>query len=118
MAKNTAINLDYRDKKNKIKIQKLLRELPPLAKFPGGKIIELIEVENAMEYMINKYEVCVQWISFNINPMDDHRYTASVMCTKDLSYISSIYAVEMYELVAKLAILIYSEIKSGRIPKR
>lgn len=109
------MNLDYRIKKNKIKIQKALRKLPPLMKFPEGKMIELIDIENALSYMFSKYDFTIQWISCNSTPEDDLKYTISLKT--GLEYIDTIYAIEIYELFAKASILIYDQIKKGKIPK-
>ena len=112
------LNLDYRKEKDKEIIQKVLRKIKPLSKFSDDEEIPLEAIEKAIKVMVNKYEVIPQWVMMSFHEEDRCIYSISLKTTDDGKWIGNTYGICLYEVFAKLAIKMYSEIKLGNIAKK
>lgn len=107
----------YEERKDKIKMQKVLRTIKPLSKEPNGKEIELSKIEDVIIFMSKKWEIMIQWISPSFYQYDRY-YSAGIKETIKHEWLGNVYAENIYELYIKLAIKIYYEIKINKIRKR
>lgn len=112
------LNLDYRKEENKEIIQKVLRKIKPLSKYPEGEQIPIEAIEKVIRIMCKKYEISPQWLSMTFMESDYTNYMVGVKTTTDHKWLGNAFGMCLYEVFAKLAIKIYSEIKSGKIELR
>ena len=103
------LELDYRIEKNKDKIQKILRQVKPLAKFSEDEVIPLEVLEKCLFKICNKYKISCFNISSDFNS-NDFTIWRMQLIYKNKS-LPSIYGSCIYEMLAKAIILSYSEIK-------
>lgn len=114
MTTNEVINLDYREKKNKIIIQKVLRKIKPLSKYPDGSEIPLNDLEKVITIISKKYPLRVRELYPDIWSNDKLIiWKATLMNETTFKVIGSVYGVSIYEVFAKIVIKLYSEIKKG-----
>ena len=117
MKTDEILNLDYRKEESRDIIQKVLRKIKPLSKFSEENDVPLEAIEKAIRVMANKYEVTPQWLVMSYHePVNI--YSVGVKTTDTHKWLGNVYGMCLYEVFAKLAIKIYSEIKSGNIPER
>lgn len=112
------LNLDCRKEENSEIIQKVLRQIKPLSKYSDEERIPLEAIEKLVRILCQKYEISPQWMSMHFNEQSLGIYSMGVKTTTDHNWIGNVYGVSLYEIFAKLAIKIYSEVKSGNIPTR
>ena len=109
------LNLDYRKEENQEAIQRVLRKIKPLSKFSDDENIPFEKLEKLIGLYQNKYAIKIQYIIPNYE--GSIIYSASLLRSDNFKWIGNIYGMCMYELFAKIAIKMYTEIKKG-IPKR
>ena len=107
--------LDCRDDKNKEKIQSVLRKIKNFSEYDKVPIEML---EKFVFAACKKYEICVQYMMFPNHARGRIYYSCSVKREDTEEWVGSVNAVEVYEVFAKVAILIYAVVKKGEIPKR
>ena len=112
------LNLDFRKEENKEIIQKVLRKIKPLSKCSVEEDIPLEKIEKVVKVLSNKYEITPQWVNMSYRSNECNVYSVGVKTTTDHSWLGNVYGMCLYELFAKLAIKMYSEIRSGNIPER
>ena len=119
MKTNDVLNLDCREEENKVKVQKVLRQLKPLSKYSDEDDIPLVAIEKAIKIMSSKYQVRIRNIVPDIwsNKKSDV-WRCEVVDDSTLALIGYVYGISIYEVFAKTAILIYSEIKKERLKVR
>lgn len=114
MTTNQILNLDYREEENKEIIQKVLRQIKPLSRFSEEKEIPIEALEKAITVICKKYNIRIRDISPDIWSADKKIiWRACIISDKDLKTRGNIYGISMYEVLAKSAIKLYSEIKLG-----
>ena len=111
------LNLDFRKEENKEIIQKVLRKIKPLSKYPEGEEIPLEKIEKVVQILTKKYEISPQWMTMSFRSNDWGIYSIAVKTTTDHKWLGNVYGVCLYEVFSKLAIKMYSEVKSGNIPE-
>lgn len=111
------LNLDFREEESKEIIQKVLRKIKPLSKYSDEEV-PLEAIEKVVRVLSEKYEIVPQWISVFYIPNTKNCYSVSVKTTTNHEWLGTIYGICLYELFAKLAIKMYSEVKSGKIQER
>lgn len=109
------LNLDYRKEENQEAIQRVLRKIKPLSKFSDDEIIPFEKLEKLVGLYQNKYAIKIQYIMPNYE--GSIIYSASLLRSDNFKWIGNVYGMCMYELFAKIAIKMYTEIKKG-IPER
>ena len=109
------LNLDYRKEENQEAIQRVLRKIKPLSKFSDDENIPFEKLEKLIGLYQNKYAIKIQYIMPNYE--GSIIYSASLLRSDNFKWIGNVYGMCMYELFAKIAIKMYTEIKKG-IPER
>ncbi len=112
------LNLDFRKEESQEVIQKALRKIKPLSKFSDEEQIPLEAIEKLCHVLTNKYEITPQWMTISYHQPILGVYSIGVKTTTDHKWIGTVYGMCLYEVFAKLGIKMYSEIKSGNIPKK
>lgn len=115
------INLDFLNDKEKSEkvIQRELREIKPLAKFPLDKRVPLEMIEKYIFLMVRKYNA---HIVFNYITFDD--YTESYpMFHLDLMFesecaIITIHGLSLYEVLSKTAVALFKAVSDNVIKVR
>lgn len=119
MTTKDIMNLDYTDEKSKRIIQKVLKQIKPLSKYSDEEYIPLEYIEKAIKVMSSKYQVRVRSIWPDIwSNEKSNIWRAEVVNDSNLDNIGYAYGISIYELFAKVAILMYSEIKKERLKVR
>jgi hypothetical protein len=113
------IDLDYREEENKVIIQNVLRQLKPLSKYSDEEDIPLVAIEKAIKIMCSRYLVRIRsiWPDIWANKKSDI-WRADIVNDSNLMSVGVVYGISIYEVFAKIAILIYSEIKKERLEVR
>lgn len=109
------LNLDYRKEENQESIQRVLRKIKPLSKFSEDENIPFEKLEKLIGLYQNKYAIKIQYIMPNYE--GSIIYSASLLRSDNFKWIGNVYGMCMYELFAKIAIKMYTEIKKG-IPEK
>ena len=109
------LNLDYRKEENQEAIQRVLRKIKPLSKFSDDENIPFEKLEKLIGLYQNKYAIKIQYIMPNYE--GSIIYSASLLRSDNFKWMGNVYGMCMYELFAKIAIKMYTEIKKG-IPEK
>ena len=110
------LSLDYRKEETKEIIQKVLRKIKPLSKYSEEYgDIPLEAIEKLIRVLFQKYEITPQWMSMSLHESAVNVYTIGVKTTTDHRWLGNVSGMCLYEVFAKLAIKMYSEIKQGNI---
>ena len=109
------LNLDYRKDENKEIIQKVLRKIKPLSKYSEEEQIPLEAIEKLVRVLSQKYEITPQWVTMMFNEPTLGIYSIGVKTTTNHEWLGNVYGMCLYEAFSKLAIKMYSEVKSGKI---
>lgn len=117
MKTDEILNLDYRKGENKEIIQKVLTKIKPLSKYSDEKV-PLEAIEKLIYVLCQKYEITPQWMTMSFKESTLGIYSIGVKTTTDHKWLGNVYGICLYEVFAKLAIKMYSEVKSGNIPVR
>lgn len=115
------LNLDYRKEESQEIIQKVLRKIKPLSKYSDESNVPIEAIEKLVRVLVQKYEITPQWMSMSyFEPTIGIYgiYSISVKTTTDHKWLGTVHGMCLYEVFAKLAIKMYSEVKSGNIPVR
>ena len=112
------LNLDYRKEESQEIIQKVLRKIKPLSKYSEEQDIPLEAIEKVIRILSQKYEIVPQWIVMSLYESAINVYSIGVKTSNDHEWLGNVYGMCLYEVFAKLAIKMYSEIKQGNIALR
>lgn len=119
MKTDEILNLDYRKEETKEIIQKVLRKIKPLSKYSDEyESIPLEAIEKLIRVLYQKYEITPQWMTMSLHESAVSVYSIGVKTTTDHRWLGTVYGMCLYEVFAKLAIKMYSEIKQGNIPPK
>lgn len=110
------LNLDYRKEENREIIQKVLRKIKPLSKYSDEINVPIEAIEKLVRVMVQKYEITPQWMSMSYFEPVLGIYSIGVKTTTDHRWLGTVYGMCLYEVFAKLAIKMYSDVKSKNIP--
>ena len=112
------LNLDYRKEESQEIIQKVLRKIKPLSKYSEEQDIPLEAIEKVIRILSQKYEIVPQWMVMSLYESATNVYSIGVKTLNDHEWLGNVYGMCLYEVFAKLAIKMYSEIKQGNIALR
>lgn len=112
------LNLDYRKEESQEIIQKVLRKIKPLSKYSEEEQLPLEAIEKLIRVLCQKYEITPQWMTMSFYEPVLGIFSIGVKTTTDHKWLGTVYGMCLYEVFAKLAIKMYSEIKSGNIEVR
>lgn len=115
----------YIEKKDKIRLQKELRKLPPLRDIPNGQEVSINKLDETVKFMIKKWNVDIQWISHMATETDEYysvgvvrkRYTKEGKFVENV-WIGNCYGKTIYELFVKIVLRMFYSIKEYKIEKR
>ena len=111
--------LDYREEETKEIIQKVLRKIKPLSKYSDEyDNIPLEAIEKLIRVLHQKYEIVPQWMTMSLQESAANIYSIGVKTTTDHKWLGTVYGMCLYEVFAKLAIKMYSEVKQGNVNQR
>ena len=114
MTTKQIINLDYREKQNREIIQKVLRQIKPLSRYSDECEIPFSALEKAITVMCKKYCMRVNQLVPDVWANDEHTiWRIWLINDTNLQTIDTIYGISLYEVFAKTAIRLYSEVKKG-----
>lgn len=111
------LRLDYMKDENKEIIQKVLRKIKPLSKC-SDEIIPLEMIEKVAKVLVCKYEITPQWMTMDYRAAILGVYKVGVKTTTDHKWLGDVYGCCLYEVMAKLVIKMYSDIKTQNIAER
>lgn len=114
MTTKEILNLDCREKENQEIIQKVLRQIKPLSKYPDGCDIPFDALEKAISVMCKKYKMRVNHLV--PDPRSCEGYTiwkAWLLNETNLKTIDMVYGLSLYEAFAKISIRLYAEVRKG-----
>jgi hypothetical protein len=119
MTTESILNLDCSKEENLEIVKKALCKIQPLAKYSNidGRI-PLEKIEKLIDKLCRKYHVHVQYMQPSHLKDEVLWYTVSIKRTDNHVWLGQCYGSSLYELWAKLAIKIYSDIKHLDIPER
>ena len=114
------LNLDYRKEESQEIIQKVLRKIKPLSKYSDESNVPIEAIEKLIRVLVQKYEITPQWMtmSYYFEPTIGIYSISIIKTTTENKWLGTVYGMCLYEVFAKLAIKMYSEVKSGKIPVR
>lgn len=113
------LNLDYREQESKEIIQKVLKKIKPLSKYSDEYTeIPLEAIEKLIRVLFQKYEITPQWMTMSLHETAVNVYSIGVKTTTEHKWLGTVYGMCLYEVFAKLAIKMYSEVKQGNIQVR
>jgi hypothetical protein len=118
MKTDQILNLDYRKEETKEIIQKVLRKIKPLSKYSDEYDIPLEAIEKVIRILSQKYEITPQWMTMSLYESAVNIYSIGVKTTTDHKWLGTVYGMCLYEVFAKLAIKMYSEVKQGNIDSK
>ena len=109
------LNLDFRKEENQEIIQKVLRKIKPLSKY-SDEVVPIEAIEKLVRILVQKYEITPQWMTMSFFEKTHIIYSIGIKTTNDHKWVGTVYGSCLYEVFAKLAIKMYSEVRSGNIP--
>lgn len=113
MTTNQILELDCRIEKNREVIQKVLRQIKPLAKYPEGKQVPIEKIERCFKVLCNKYDIRIPFgFSFDTQASDEYVIWRCKIETLKGCDIGIAHGCTFYECMAKAVILIYSKTRS------
>lgn len=117
MAKLTTqqvLDLDCRKEGSKNTIQRVLRQIKPLSKYPEEEVLPLEAIEKAIQVMDRKYNLGINYISCDTRSTKAGTIWAAHLCNASEYRFATVYGLSLYEVTAKAAIRLYSELKRRR----
>lgn len=109
------LNLDFRKEESQEIIQRVLRKIKPLSKY-SDEMVPLEAIEKLVRVLVQKYEITPQWINMSFFEKANTIYSIGIKTTNDHRWLGTVYGSCLYEVFAKLAIKMYSEVRLGNIP--
>lgn len=111
MTTKQIMELDCRDEDNQQIIQKVLRQIKPLAKCPEGQMIPVTKLERCLKVICNKYTLFVRNMFPDVYAADTEIVWRSVVV--DLTTLEEhvAYGCTFYECISKTIILLYSRMR-------
>ena len=98
---------DFRTEEGKQKVQELLHKIKPLSKCEGD--VPLEKLEKLIGLLSRKYNVGVNNIELHTIPHNENVYCARLCKYKPFVQIGKVYGYCVYELYAKIAIMLYDK---------
>lgn len=107
---NEILNLDYRLKESKGRIQEALCKIKPLAKYENcASVVPLEKIEKVIGVLCRKYAIVVREIRLShLEENNENIYYAIVQATDSKMKVEKIYGCCTYELFSKIAIYMYN----------
>lgn len=114
MTTKQIINLDYRKEENQEIIQRVLRKIKPLSRYSEEYDVPFEAIMKAITVMCKKYCMQVRDITPDFWSNNDHIiWRATLINETNYKTIERVYGISLYEVFAKVAIQLYTEVKKG-----
>lgn len=114
MTTNQVIQLDCREQENRETIQRVLRQIKPLSKCSEEFDVPFEKVEKAIVVMSKKYNIRVRDFVPDVwSNKDNTIWRATIIDDTTLQTISLVYGLTLYEVFAKVAIVMYAQVRKG-----
>lgn len=114
MTTKEILNLDCREKKDKEIIQRVLRQIKPLSKCSDEQIIPLEMIEKAITVMCKKYCLRIKELIPDVWGNETNSIWRAILINDtNFKTIETVYGITLYEVFAKSAIRLYSEVRKG-----
>ena len=118
MTTKEVMNLDCRKEENRKIIQKVLKQIKPLSRYSDEEEIPFEAIEKAIVVMSKKYNMRVREFTPDVWSNKDHTiWRATLINETNYKTIDNVFGITLYEVFAKIAIRLYTEVKRG-ISKR
>lgn len=101
-------------------VQRVLLKIKPLSKYEGRRL-PLDAIEKTICAMVRKYSFTPQWISMSYGKSlgtECGYYSCGVKASDTHEWLGTVSGRSLYELMAKLCILMYSKVKANSVPIR
>ena len=117
MTTKQVLELDCRIEQNREIIQKVLRQIKPLAKCPEGQQIPFEKLERCLKVICNNYGLFIQQLFPDVYAADKNIiWKSKTVDIKTLENYGVAYGCTLYECLAKTVILLYSKTrKRGKV---
>lgn len=114
MTTKQIINLDYRKEENQEIIQRVLRKIKPLSRYPDDCEIPFETLVKTIKVICKKYYIQLRDITPDFWSNNDQIiWRATLINETNYKVIEKIYGLTLYEVFAKATIQLYSEVKKG-----
>ena len=114
MTTKEVLQLDYRLPENKVKLQKVLRQIKPLAKCPEGQDVPIEKLERVIKVLTTKYSYYVPGFVPDPSVSDGLVWRTRVLDSNTMDEIGHVFGCMFYEVLAKTVILLYSEVRKRK----
>lgn len=108
------IELDCREPANQSKIQKVLRQIKPLAKCPEGQDIPVEKLERVISVLSNKYQIAIVRLVPDPYVSDGLIWRVEIGDAKTFKELGKVFGATTYEALAKATIVMYSEARKRK----
>lgn len=103
------LDLDCRIKENRETIQKVLKQIKPLAKCPEGNDIPIVKLEKCLQVICRNYALYPREIHPDIDAAEkDIVWRFILIDRNNLTTIGTCYGLTIYELMCKAVIMAYA----------
>lgn len=110
------MEMDYRVPENQKAIQRVLRQIKPLSKFPEGSDIPLSAIEKAIQVMDKKYEIGISDLVPDTHSNSNGTIWRATLVEHNNPFerLDAVHGLSIYEVLAKAAIRIYAEVRKRK----
>lgn len=115
MKTDEILDLDYRIEENRELIARVLKKIPPLADYDE---IPLEALEKVIGSITRKYTIMIQYICPTYVKGDGTIYCVSLKLIDPYQWLGNVYGCCLYEVIAKTAIKMYTEVRKGTLKLR
>lgn len=116
------INADYRKPEGRNLINKTLMKFKPFKNISSkdeNNRVRLSDIERLIIKIHKQYAVKLQWIMPTYTENEKYPlYSASIKNDVNGEWIGSVHGICLYEVMAKVVIVMYAAIKSGKVSRR
>lgn len=116
MTTKDILELDFRDAKSHVIMQKVLKKIGPLAKVQDDEV-KIEKLEKLLFLFQKKYFVEIMWV-FMSHEDDQPLYTISIKDSFHDMIIGCVHGITLYEVVSKAVVAIWSQVKAERVRNR
>lgn len=112
MKLNDILQLDFRNKEDRITLRKALVRLPFFQE-QDPREITFEDLEKALNKMCKKYPIMLAYIMFSKVDDDERYYSLMIKHSETNEWLKTVYAISMFEGYGKAVIFMYSYIKNN-----
>lgn len=106
------LDLDFRVKENRKKINDVLTKIVPRQSASGE--VKLTAIEKKIKYITDRYDINFNYIMVS-HSEDETIYSVSILKPSEGEWIKTVYGMCIYELLAKVLIFMVAAAKSKKV---